>query len=793
MLILISSAVSATSAQNSSVTGPDGYQNSSIIDPDGYQNSSVTGPYAYITSSDTATVYVIDTATNSITDIIDTETYTTTDDWYGGDQPFGVAVTPDGTRVYVTNEGSGTITVIDTTTNNVTALVDVKGVPRGITVSPDGTKAYVVTASGTRGTVSVIDTATNNVTATVKAGNDPQGVAVSPDGTEVYVANKNSHTVSIIDTARNKLKATVSVAYMPRYSGSGPVGIVVTPDGLKAYVANYYTVSVIDIATKTVTDTVNLGGGLCGVAVSPDGTKVYVANSWDCSVSIIDTATNTVTATVKVGDSPSGIAVTPDGAKVYVPNYWDNTVSVIDTTTDTVIATFNAGSRPRSFGQFIGPASEQYINPAANFNTNVTEGYVPFSVQFTDLSENTTALNWDFENDGIVDSTERNPIYEYAIPGNYTVNLTAANKNGTNSTFETITALEKPVPPASHWEFSPAEPVSGDTLNINGSAFPGEKVNAFVTFEKTVPVSKGKFEYSIKDVEIPGGFDNSFVVEASGAKDLNVRVKKLIWITKSSEASGDIAVVSQSNVPPGTYRVKIDGDAGKGISEVNLKITALQEVKVYSNGDFNYSYKTKAIPPGKFKIKMGNITKEITIKPEKIKKCMPVLPVANFCINADEGYVPLGVQFIDLSKDSTGWNWDFGDGTNSTNQNPEHTFFAAGNYTVNLTATNRNGTDSKLASIMVLEQPVLPLADFDFNTTQNSDSFEVQFTDLSKNATSWNWNFGDGNTSTEQNPVYTYYINLYEEIRYATLTVTNENGTDSILRGVSVGAPEPVY
>ncbi len=71
----------------------------------------------------------------------------------------------------------------------------------------------------------------------------------------------------------------------------------------------------------------------------------------------------------------------------------------------------------------------------------------------------------------------------------------------------------------------------------------------------------------------------------------------LIWITKSSDASGNVATVTQSSVPPGTYQIKMDGDAKNGDSTVNLKITAVQRIKADSDGDFSYSYNTKAVPP----------------------------------------------------------------------------------------------------------------------------------------------------------------------------------------------------
>ncbi len=165
-----------------------------------------------------------------------------------------------------------------------------------------------------------------------------------------------------------------------------------------------------------------------------------------------------------------------------------------------------------------------------------------------------------------------------------------------------------------NWEFSPQEPVCGDTISITGNASPEEKVDVLVTFEKTVPVSSGKFEYILEDVKIPEGLNNFFKVEASGVKKLNVRVKVIAWITKSSEASGDTATVSQSYVPPGTYTIKIDGDAGEGVSDVNLKITAFQGIESDSNGDFSYSYNTKAVPAGDFEISVGDIMKKLTIQ-----------------------------------------------------------------------------------------------------------------------------------------------------------------------------------
>ena len=110
------------------------------------------------------------------------------------------------------NYGSNTISVIDTITNKVIATVPVESDPNGVAVSPDGNKVYVVNSGGDStnftGTVSVIDTATNNVAAIINVGNNSLGIVVSPDGKKVYVMNSNIYpdsegTISVIDTATN--------------------------------------------------------------------------------------------------------------------------------------------------------------------------------------------------------------------------------------------------------------------------------------------------------------------------------------------------------------------------------------------------------------------------------------------------------------------------------------------------------------------------------------------------------------------------------------------------------------
>jgi YVTN family beta-propeller protein len=181
-----------------------------------------------------------------------------------GNDPFAIAITPDGKHAYVTNSVSNNVSVIDTATNTVEAATLAVGTnPTAVAVTPDGKHAYVANLGSN--SVSVIDAASNTVVATIPVGNAPDAVAVTPDGKHAYVANSNSNNVSVIDTASNGVVATVAV-------GNGPFGVGITPDGKHAYVANPNSnnVSVIDAATNKVVGTpIRVGDGPRAVGIVP--------------------------------------------------------------------------------------------------------------------------------------------------------------------------------------------------------------------------------------------------------------------------------------------------------------------------------------------------------------------------------------------------------------------------------------------------------------------------------------------------------------------------------------------
>lgn len=301
-----------------------------------------------------------------------------------GEYPHGIAVSPNGEYLYVTNSGTArgigengtdTVSVINTANNTVTATITGLTNPDAVAVTPNG--EYVYVANPTLNTVSVISTVNNTVTANINVGVNPGGVAVTPNGEYVYVTNEGNTpdfettppsggSLSVISTTTNTVTATLPV-------GPGAVGVAFTPNGKFAYVTNAEssTVSVINTATYNVTANITVGEGTDGVAVTPNGKYVYVTNEDNGSVSVISTATNNVTATIAGIAYPRGVAITPNGEYVYVtgdapsPSLGYGVVSVISTTTNTVTSNITVGSSP--FGVTITPNGEYTYIACSNY------------------------------------------------------------------------------------------------------------------------------------------------------------------------------------------------------------------------------------------------------------------------------------------------------------------------------------------------------------------------------------------------------------------------------------------
>ncbi|MDD2338932.1 MAG: PKD domain-containing protein [Methanosarcina sp.] len=440
---------------------------------------------------------------------------------------------------------------------------------------------------------------------------------------------------------------------------------------------------------------------------------------------------------------------------------------------NSIDSSMGSSSGPTSMGSSSGPTttSEKHERdfPVTNISSNVTEGYAPLTVQFTDLSKNVIERNWAF-GDGDT-STEKNPVHTYSIAGNYNVNLTVSNENGNSSKLATITVHEQPdeVIPVANFSSDITEGVAPLTVQFTDLSKNVIERNWAFGDGDTSTEKNPVHTYSTA-----GTYEVSLI-----ANNENGKSSKLATITVYEQLDGIVPVANFSN------------NFTEGYAPLTVQFIDLSENVTQWKWDFgDKGTSTEKNPVHTYSV-AGNYNVNLTVSNENgnssklatISVLQPILPVANFSSDITEGFAPLTVQFTGNSENATGWNWDFGDEGTSTEKNPVHIFSAAGNYNVNLTASNENGTNSKLAIISVLQPVVVPVANFTSNVTEGYAPLTVAFTDLSENVTEWKWDFGDGDTSTDQEPVHIYSAAGSYNV---SLIANNEDGTSTKTSKITV-------
>ena len=286
-----------------------------------------------------------------------------------GSNPNGVAVTPDGSKVFVANTATNTVSVINTTTNVSTPIV-VGANPRSVAITPDGLKLYVTNSGGS--TVSIVDVLSGVVSGEITVGSNPVGVAFSRDGTNAIVTNSGANTISIIDPASDAVTSTLEVQI-------NPIAVAFFSDGSGAYVANKGSNSVSVVAMAYGSPelyplprfryNITVKSSPQDVAVSPDGSNMYVTSGAEGTVSVIATKTDAVTNTIDVGSGANGVAFSADGARAYVAISGSNSLSVINVATAKVMGAIASG--------FAGPTKVAFNkNGSKAYVTNSTSGNV---------------------------------------------------------------------------------------------------------------------------------------------------------------------------------------------------------------------------------------------------------------------------------------------------------------------------------------------------------------------------------------------------------------------------------
>ncbi len=276
-----------------------------------------------------------------------------------GNGPTGVAANSDTNKIYVANHRSGTISVIDGSSNSVIATVSSEG--DAITTNPATNMIYASSGSA----VYVINGSNNNVANTIGISNNGfLGIAVNPNTNKIYVLDNGG--IQVIDGSTNSITGSITgwpSNYEPGGVAINPItntiyvsgGLICCGPGPSQYASK--TLFVINGSTNNVMGNVTVGTLPEGITVNPNTNKIYVANFESNSVSVIDGVTNSLVGSITVGTNPQYVAVDPYTDKIYASNIGSNTVSVIDGSSDTVLDTLSVGSWPQGV--------------AVNTNTNV--------------------------------------------------------------------------------------------------------------------------------------------------------------------------------------------------------------------------------------------------------------------------------------------------------------------------------------------------------------------------------------------------------------------------------------
>lgn len=334
--------------------------------------------------------------------------------------------------------------------------------------------------------------------------------------------------------------------------------------------------------------------------------------------------------------------------------------------------------------------------PTAAFSASPLSGTAPLTVAF-DSSTSTGVITdyaWDFNNDGTTDSIFANPSFTYAAAGTYTVKLMVTGPGGSDSDTKTnYISVTSPVKPVAAFTGTPTSGYAPLTVQ-------------FTDQSSNTPTS-WKWEYR----------------KGSGG-----------WAQFSTEQNPSYLFSAT-----GTYSIRMTATNAAG-----------------SNTKTKTNYITVTSLPA---------------------------PVAEFSLTPTSGTAPLTIQFTDESTNNpTSWKWEYRKLTGSwtqfsTEQNPAYTFPDAGIYSIRLTATNPGGSDTETKSFCFTVLPPRPIAIFTQDKYLGRAPLTVQFTDRSLNEPSrWDWQFGDGGTSTEQNPRHIYTRSGVHIVREE---VANDAGSDT--------------
>jgi YVTN family beta-propeller protein len=285
--------------------------------------------------------------------------------------PVGIAINELTNMIYVANEMSNTVSVINGINDNIESTVFVGVTPYGVAVDPLTNRIYVTNIGSD--SISVIDGSTNAVTATIEDVTSPVSLNVDSLNSWIYVTNIDTNTLSKINAITNRIEQNITVGKYP-YSVDTDLG-----REYKIYVTNFgsNTVSVIDGDSFKLLKNIDVGESPVGVVANPVTNTVYVTNRGSGSVSVIDAISDVIIKNITVGGHPDGIAINSKTNVIYVMD--TGSVLVIDGETNQLTKNLTLNSNLIA-GNLTDPAAPaiRFPNVASfvgvNERTNVIYG-----------------------------------------------------------------------------------------------------------------------------------------------------------------------------------------------------------------------------------------------------------------------------------------------------------------------------------------------------------------------------------------------------------------------------------
>jgi len=473
---------------------------------------------------------------------------------------------------------------------------------------------------------------------------------------------------------------------------------------------------------------------------------------------------------------------------------------------------------------------EFYIPPTAGFNLDISTGCNPLIVSYTNnSSSNTVDILWTFEGGIPETSTDANPVVTYAIPGTYDVTLTASNDNGVDELLEN-NLISVDASPLADFGFS----VDGQDVEFANLSNGFESVNwSFGDGNSSNEIHPthtydigGTYEVTLLvESENCGISEISKLIDVTGTPIANIDYDieegctgMVVSYTAVNSSSADTYLWNfEGGIPASSTEESIIVEYPvAGTFEVSLTVTNTvgedmqtidEAVVVYDTPTAEFSHTLDGLTIELFAVEVDNLGTmyswdlgdgnmatginathtyseegiyDVTLYTtslcgeSEISETINTftLPSANFTADALEGCADFIIQMTSTSSDNVEeWQWSFPGGTpaSSTDENPTVTYSDAGTYSVQLTVSNAAGSDEIESSDLITVNDT-PITSF----TASSDMNTASFTNTTINANSYDWNFGDGNTSILENPTHTYDVEGTYEV---SLRATNDCGT----------------